>query len=114
MTKPGPIGKGKLIQLGLQQGATSECRRQKRIEIRPMKADELADRSVQFLRAHPAFPTPRGMFPELFHAPGRQLAVSRKKKFLIRRMRVLKPHKSPFDSIRQTRQGPLQRKRDGT
>jgi hypothetical protein len=50
----------------------------------------------------------------LFHAPGRQLAVSRKKKFLIRRMRVLKPHKSPFDSIRQTRQGPLQRKRDGT
>ena len=100
MTKRRLLGKGKLIQLGLQQGATSGYRRQERIELGPMQVHKLANCPLQFLRARPAFPTSRKMFPKLFHAAGWQLAVSREKKFLIRRMRVLKPHKSPFDSTR--------------
>ena len=100
MTKRRLLGKGKLIKLGLQQGATVGYRPQKRVQVGPVKANELADRSLPFLRARPAFPTSRKMFPKLLHAAGGQLAVSREKKFLIRRMRVLKPHKSPFDSTR--------------
>jgi hypothetical protein len=72
-----------LFELGLQQRATAGRRGQEWLEVRPMKADKLANRFFQLLSARPAFPTLRGMLPNLFHAASRQLAVSREKKFLI-------------------------------
>jgi hypothetical protein len=79
-----------------------------------MKMNEFADRSFKLLRSHPALPACSEMFAEPFHAARRQLAIRRENKVLISLMSVSKPHTSPLSRTCQTRQGPLQRKGDGT
>jgi hypothetical protein len=97
------------MELGSEQSATAHSRRQQRIEVVPMKVNELADASFELLRARSALPSTSEMFPEPFHAARRQLAIGRENEILISWMSISKPHTSPFSRTGQTCQGPLQR-----
>src|SRR5579863_4999286 len=64
-----------LIESGVQQSATACYRRQHRIEIPPMEANEFADSSLNLLCSYPTLPAAGKMFPKAFHTASRQLAI---------------------------------------
>jgi hypothetical protein len=95
--------RSELIELSLEQSPSARCRRQQRIEVAPVKMDELTDGSFKLLCVHPALPATGQMLPEPLYPASRQLTVRRENEILISRMSISKPHTSPLSRAGQTR-----------